>query len=63
MASGVLVPQGIRTMSLALGVQSLNHWATREVSKRDLEHRKNEIACEINQNGLSVKTSVGGCVK
>ena len=50
-------------MSLALEVQSLNHWATREVSKKDLEHRKNEIACEINQDGLSMKTSMGECVK
>ena len=63
MATGVLVPQGITTMSLALGVQSLNHWATREVSKKDLEHRKYEIACKINQDGLSMKTSMEECVK
>ena len=44
---------GIEPMTLALGVQSLNHWATREVTKKAILHPIFASPPRV-QRGLSV---------
>ena len=54
-ACGILVPQpGIKPMPPILGVQSLNHWTTREVPSITIHSTRHQVYTWIRQRGINI---------